>query len=128
MKRALSIILAIFIASFALAQEQKNIIVRFTSEDSEAISAAVDAFEKVGILFTMERTILRNDTPEMKEALTKVQWKNNELTSRIGLIPGVSVVDAEPGNVASIIAKAKAEKWNVNVPRPSSLWVRKDLH
>lgn len=121
MKRALSIILAIFIASFALAQEQKNIIVRFTSEDSEAISAAVDAFEKVGILFTMERTILRNDTPEMKEALTKVQWKNNELTSKIGLIPGVSVVDAEPGNVASIIAKAKAEKWNVNVP---SVWRR----
>lgn len=121
MKRALSIILAIFIASFALAQEQKNIIVRFTSEDSEAISAAVDAFEKAGILFTMERTILRNDTPEMKKALTKVQWKNNELTSKIGLIPGVSVVDAEPGNVASIIAKAKAEKWNVNVP---SVWRR----
>ena len=119
MNRALSFLLAFCISSVTFAQEQKNIVVRFTSEDPVAVSAAVDAFEKADIPFTMERTILRNDTPQMKEALTKVQWKNNELTGKIGLIPGVSIVDAEPGNIDAIIAKAKAENWKVNVP---SVW------
>ena len=119
MNRALSFLLAFCISSVTFAQEQKNIVVRFTSEDPVAVSAAVDAFEKADIPFTMERTILRNDTPQMKEALTKVQWKNNELIGKIGLIPGVSIVDAEPGNIDAIIAKAKAENWKVNVP---SVW------
>ena len=97
----------------------RKVIIRFTSENPSAIVAAVDAFEKANIPFTMERTVLRNDTPEMKEALTKVQWKNNELTSKIGIIPGVTVVDVNSGNMAEVIARAKSENWTVNT---ASAW------
>lgn len=109
-------LVALFIAFSALAQNQKQVVIRFTSEDPSAIEAAVDAFEKVDIPFTMERGVLRNDTPQMKEALSKVRWKNNEMISKIGIIPGVTIVDANPGNMMEIIARAKSEGWKVDVP------------
>lgn len=109
-------LVALFVAFSALAQNQKQVVIRFTSEDPSAIEAAVDAFEKVDIPFTMERGVLRNDTPQMKEALSKVRWKNNEMISKIGIIPGVTIVDANPGNMMEIIARAKSEGWKVDVP------------
>ena len=114
MRRIVSFIAGLM--AVVCASAQKQVVIRFTSEDPEAVVAAVEAFDKAGILFTMERTVLRNDTPQMKEALTKVQWKNNEMTPKIGIIPGVAVVDANPGNMADVIAAAKAEKWVVNIP------------
>ena len=114
--RKLIALLALLAACHAFAQNQRQVIIRFTSEDPMAVVAAVDAFEKANLPFTMERTVLRNDTPEMKEALSKVKWKNNEMVAKIGIIPGVAIVDANPGNMISIIAQAKAEKWAVNIP------------
>ena len=116
MKRILLVLASLTVYLYAGAQAPRQIVIRFTSEDPAAVVAAVDAFEKVDIPFTMERTILRNDTPEMKEALTKVKWKNNELVSKIGIIPGVSVVDANPANISEVIGKAKAEGWKINTP------------
>ena len=116
MKRILLVLASLTVYLYAGAQAPRQIVIRFTSEDPAAVVAAVDAFEKADIQFTMERTILRNDTPEMKEALTKVKWKNNELVSKIGIIPGVSVVDANPANISEVIGKAKAEGWKINTP------------
>ena len=117
MKKLFFFVLTAIAASLvAFAQTPRQVIIRFTSEDPAAVVAAVDAFEKADIPFTMERTVLRNDTPEMKEALSKVQWKNNEMIAKIGIIPGVTIVDANPGNMEEIISKAKTEKWVVNVP------------
>ena len=109
-------LVALFVTFSSLAQNPKQVVIRFTSEDPSAIEAAVDAFEKVDIPFTMERGVLRNDTPQMKEALSKVRWKNNEMISKIGIIPGVTIVDANPGNMMEIIARAKSEGWKVDVP------------
>ncbi len=114
-------LVALFVAFSTLAQNPKQVVIRFTSEDPSAIEAAVDAFEKVDIPFTMERGVLRNDTPQMKEALSKVRWKNNEMISKIGIIPGVTIVDANPGNMEEVIARAKSEGWKVDVP---SSWRR----
>lgn len=115
MRKIISLI-ALCFAIQALAQTPKQVVIRFTSENPMAIEAAVDAFEAANILFTMERTVLRNDTPQMKEALSKVVWKNNEMVAQIGIIPGVSIIDANPGNMADVIAQARAEGWKVDVP------------
>lgn len=107
---------ALFFSASAAAQNSRQVILRFTSEDPVAIEAAVDAFEAANIPFTMERTVLRNDTPQMKEALSKVVWKNNEMVAKIGIIPGVSIVDINPGNMADVIARVRTEGWKVDVP------------
>ena len=119
MRRILLATLALILSFTAGAQNPRQVVIRFTSEDPAAIVTAVDAFEKANIPFTMERTVLRNDTPEMKQALEKVRWKNNEMTPKIGVLPGVSVIDAHPGNMVEIITRAKSEGWTVNT---ASAW------
>ena len=81
MRRIIVSIAVLFLSISLLAQKQ--VIIRFISEDPTAINTAVDAFENADILFTMERTVQPDDTPEMKGALSKVQWKNNELVGKI---------------------------------------------
>lgn len=114
MRRIIVSIAVLFLSISLLAQKQ--VIIRFISEDPTAINTAVDAFENADILFTMERTVQPDDTPEMKGALSKVQWKNNELVGKIVDCPGIDIVDATPANMASVIAQAKKEAWRVDVP------------
>ena len=111
----------------AVAAKPRQVVIRFISEDPAAISAAVAAFEQADILFTMERPVRREDSPEMKGALAEVQWKNNELVGKIGTIPSVDVVDATPETLPAVIAKAKAEGWKVDIPSAWRKFLRGEL-
>ena len=118
--RKLVLVLSALLVSLSLSA-QKQVIIQFVSEDPSAILEAVDAFEEADLLFTMARSVRRDDTPEMKGALSRVQWKNNELVGRVPALPSVEVVEATPENMASVIARAKKEGWVVNVPGD---WIR----
>lgn len=119
MKTRLSLLLSLLIALPVWAQKQ--VVIQFISEEPADILAAVDAFEQADMLFTMERTVRPDDSPEMKNALSRVQWKNNELVEKMPLLDGVEVMPAMPADMTEVIARARAEGWRVNVP---SEWVR----
>jgi hypothetical protein len=113
--RKLVLLLSALLVSLSLAA-QKQVIIQFVSEDPSAILAAVEVFDKADLRFTMARTVRKDDTPEMKGALSRVQWKNNELVGKVPELPSVEVVEATPENMAAVIARAKKEAWVVNVP------------
>lgn len=119
MKTRLTLMLALLLSLPLRAQKQ--VVIQFVSEEPAAILAAVDAFEQADILFTMERTVRPDDSPAMKNALSRVQWKNNELVGRMTPLDGVEVVPATPADMAEVISRAREEGWRVNVP---SEWAR----
>jgi len=105
--------------SFSLtlwAQNTKKVIIRLCSEAPEEIISAVDSFEQADIPFTMERTVRNDDSFEMKGALAKVQWKNNELVPKIVSLPEIEIVDVTEENMMQVINQAKKEGWQVKVP------------
>lgn len=119
MKTRLTLMLALLLSLPLRAQKQ--VVIQFVSEEPAAILAAVDAFEQADILFTVERTVRPDDSPAMKNALSRVQWKNNELVGRMTPLDGVEVVPATPADMAQVISRAREEGWRVNVP---SEWAR----
>ena len=108
----MSLLLAVCLAAGA----QNRVIIKVTADTPDEIVSAVKAFEKADLLFTMERQVRKDDTPEMKSALAMVQWKNNELVESVPSLPSVDVVDASPESVAGVIERALAEKWMVRTP------------
>ena len=102
-----------------IQEAPRRVIILLKSEDPAAVVEAVNAFDKADIQFTMERVLRKEDSPEMKSALAMVTWKNNELVETLPELSSVDVVDAEPGNMADVIAQAQAEGWQVKTP---SVW------
>lgn len=118
MRRILSI--AAFCLLICLAakagEAPKRVIINFQSDDPAAIVNAVKTFDKATLIFAMERQLRPEDSPEMKSALAMVTWKNNELCEKIPALDGISIVDATPEGMESVIAQALAEKWQVKAP------------
>ena len=111
-------ILIIMLAMLAAQMQEsaKRVIIRFTAEEPAAIVQGVNTFEKADLQFAMERLVRPEDTPEMKSALAKVTWKNNELVEAVPQYPSIEVVDVTPANMASVLAQASAEGWQVKTP------------
>ena len=95
--RRLFCLACLLLAFSAWAQEgSRRVIIRLSAEDPAAIVEAVNTLDKAGIVFTMERTLRPEDSPEMKSALAMVSWKNNELVAAVPDLPSVDVVDVTP--------------------------------
>lgn len=101
------------------AQSPRRVMIRLIAETPSEIVEAVKTFDKADILFTMERVLKQDDTPEMKSALAMVQWKNDELVAALPELPTVEVVDATPETMTAVIGQALGEGWMVKTP---SVW------
>ena len=121
MRHLLPLFVFLALSSAALAQPAapRRVVIRFHSDDPAEIVAAVKAFDKAGLLFTMERLPSKDDSPEMKRTLAMVTWKNNELVEKVVLGPSVDVVDTTPGEMEATIEQAVTEGWQVRTP---SVW------
>ena len=118
--RRLFCLACLLLAFSAWAQEgSRRIIIRLSAEDPAAIVEAVNTFDKAGIVFTMERTLRPEDSPEMKSALAMVSWKNNELVAAVPDLPSVDVVDVTPQDMEVAIVEALDDRWQVKTP---SVW------
>ena len=85
-----------------IQESSKRVIIRFTAEEPAAIVEGVNAFDKAGLQFAMERILHPEDTPEMKSALAMVTWKNNELVETVPSFPSVEIIDAAPSNMHNV--------------------------
>ena len=94
----------------------KRVVVRMQEADYASLAAAADEFIKANIQFAMERLPREDDTPEMKELLQIMLWKNNELTDKVELPESIEIVDLKPGEEGALLKRIADEGWTVKVP------------
>lgn len=115
MTRTILLFLLSLVVSFS-SMAQKRAVICLRAEDPDQIVAAVNAFDKADIQFTMERTVRPEDTPQMKSALATAQWKNNQLVESLPELPAIEVVEVTPETLAEVIGRAQNEGWLVKTP------------